>query len=330
MNFSNLLRSSLVVLSLAVPAFAADVPKKLLVVTVTTGFRHSSIETAEKVLKELGEKSGAWTVDFVHQPEGQPKNPGKPPEKKNDSDEAFKAKQDAYSAALAEFNAANQVWNEKIKAYMAEQMAMEKIKGYDGFVFANTTGDLLFPDRDGFVELIKGGKAMVAMHSGSDTYHPFRGYVDMLGGEFETHKSQVEVQPILHDPAHAATKPIPNGFKVFDEIYIIKSFDKAKVHALMGLETHPNLAQLTDEEKKKEEELKRYFPISWCKEFGKGRVFYSSLGHREDVWDPTWKEGTKERKNSPEIAKTYQEHILGGIKWALRLAEGDGEAGNLK
>jgi len=329
MNFSNLLRSSLVVLSLAVPAFAADAPKKLLVVTVTTGFRHSSIETAEKVLKELGEKSGAWTVDFVHQPEGQPKNPGRPPEKKNESDEAFKAKQEAYSTALAEFNAANKVWNDKIKAYMAEQMDLEKIKGYDGFVFANTTGDLLFPDRDGFVELIKGGKAMVAMHSGSDTYHPFRGYIDMLGGEFETHKSQVEVQPILHDPAHAATKPIPNGFKVFDEIYIIKSFDKAKVHALMGLETHPNLAQLTDEEKK-EEELKRYFPISWCKEFGKGRVFYSSLGHREDVWDPTWKEGTKDRKNSPEIARIYQEHILGGIKWALRLAEGDGEAGNLK
>jgi hypothetical protein len=29
-------------------------PKKLLVVTVTKGFRHSSIPTAEKVLAELG------------------------------------------------------------------------------------------------------------------------------------------------------------------------------------------------------------------------------------------------------------------------------------
>lgn len=331
MKLTQLIRSSLLVLGLALPALAAAEPKKLLVVTVTTGFRHSSIETAEKVLKELGEKSGAWTVDYVHQPEGQPKNPGKPPEKKpNDTDEAFKAKQESYSTALAEFNAANKVWNDKIKAYMAEQMAMEKIKNYDGFIFANTTGDLLFPDRDGFVELIKSGKAMVAMHSGSDTYHPFRGYIDMLGGEFETHKAQVEVQPILHDPAHAATKPIPAGFKVFDEIYIIKTFEKSKVHALMGLDSHPNLSQMTPEEQKKAEAEKRYFPISWCKEFGQGRVFYSSLGHREDVWDPTWKEGTKDRKNSPEIAKTYQEHILGGIKWALRLAEGDGEAGNLK
>ncbi len=319
MKLTTLLLRSALLLSLTASMQAADAPKKLLVVTVTTGFRHSSIETAEKVLAELGQKSGAWTVDFVHQPEGQPKNPGKPPVKQpKDTDETFKAKQEAYSTALASYNVANKVWNDKIKAYMADKMAMDKIKDYDGFVFANTTGDLLFPDRDGFVELIKGGKAFVAMHSGSDTYHPFRGYVDMLGGEFETHKSQVEIQPILHDPAHPATKPIPTGFRVFDEIYIIKTFEKAKVHGLMGLDAHPN------------DKTPGYFPVSWCKEFGKGRVFYTSLGHREDVWDPTWKADTKDRKNTPEIANIYQEHILGGIKWALKLIEGEAGLGNIQ
>jgi type 1 glutamine amidotransferase len=325
MRLSHLLLAALAIVT---PSPAADAPKKLLVITVTTGFRHSSIETAEKVLKELGEKSGAWTVDYVHQPAGQPKNPGRPPEKKPKETEAeFKARQATYSQALAEFNTANQQWNDQVKAYMAERMAIDKIKDYDGFIFANTTGDLQFPDREGFVRLIQSGKAMVAMHSGSDTYHPFRGYIDMLGGEFENHKAQVEVQPILHDPAHAATRPIPAGFRVFDEIYIIKSYEKSKVHALMGLDAHPNLAQLSDAEKASSQG--RYFPISWCKEFGKGRVFYTSLGHREDVWDPTWKEGTPDRKNTPEIARTYQEHILGGIKWALKLAEGDGTPGNL-
>ena len=319
MKLTTLLFRSALLLSLTASMQAADAPKKLLVVTVTTGFRHSSIETAEKVLAELGQRSGAWTVDFVHQPEGQPKNPGKPPVKQpKDTDDTFKAKQEAYSTALADYNAANKVWNDKIKAYMADKMAMDKIKDYDGFVFANTTGDLLFPDRDGFVELIKGGKAFVAMHSGSDTYHPFRGYVDMLGGEFETHKAQVEIQPILHDPAHPATKPIPTGFRVFDEIYIIKTFEKAKVHGLMGLDAHPN------------DKTPGYFPVSWCKEFGKGRVFYTSLGHREDVWDPTWKADTKDRKNTPEIANIYQEHILGGIKWALKLIEGDAGLGNIQ
>ena len=293
-------------------------PKKLLVVTVTTGFRHSSIETAEKVLAELGTKSGAFTVDFVHQPEGQPKNPGKPPVKGDkETDESFKAKAEAFSIASAKFNEDNQVWGDKIKAYMAEKMALDKIKDYDGFVFANTTGDLLFPDRDGFIKLIENGKAFIAMHSGSDTYHPFRGYIDMLGGEFETHKSQVEIQPILHSPGHPITKSVPVGWKVFDEIYIIKTFDKAKVHGLLGLNAHPN------------DKTPGYFPVSWCKEYGAGRVFYTSLGHREDVWDPTWKEGTKDRKNSPEIAQTYQEMILAGIQWALKLTEGPATPGNI-
>lgn len=305
-------------------------PKKLLVVTVTTGFRHSSIETAEKVLAELGTKSGAFTVDFVHQPEGQPKNPGKPPVKGDkETDESFKAKAAAYSIASAKFNEDNQVWGDKIKAYMAEKMALDKIKHYDGFVFANTTGDLLLPDRDGFIQLIEGGKAFIAMHSGSDTYHPFRGYIDMLGGEFETHKSQVEIQPILHSPAHIITKSVPQGWKVFDEIYIIKSFDKAKVHGLLGLDSHPNLPQMSAEEKARVTAEKRYYPVSWCKELGAGRVYYNSLGHREDVWDPTWKAGTNERKNSPEIARTYQEMILAGIKWALKLEDAVSTPGNI-
>src|SRR5437879_10848351 len=40
-------------------------PKKVLVVTDTHGFRQSSIATAEKVLGELAQKSGAFTVDYV-------------------------------------------------------------------------------------------------------------------------------------------------------------------------------------------------------------------------------------------------------------------------
>lgn len=311
-------RPLLILSAIATLGSASAETKKLLVVTVTTGFRHSSIETAEKVLAQLGSKSGAYTVDFVHQPPGQPKSPGRAPTKgAKETDAAFKAKVEAYSVANAKYNEENKKWNDSVKAYMAEHMALDKIKGYDGFVFANTTGDLQLPDREGFIKLIEGGKAFIAMHSGSDTYHPFRGYIDMLGGEFATHKAQVEVQPIVHDPAHVITRTVPVGWKVFDEIYIIKSFDKSKVHGLLGLNAHPN------------EGTPGYYPISWCKTAGSGRVFYTSLGHREDVWDPSWKEGSKERKNSPEIAETYQEMILAGIKWALKLEDADSPPGNI-
>src|ERR1051325_1038983 len=62
-----LLVITFVAISFITPASAA--PKKLLVVTVTKGFRHSSIPTAEKVLGELAEKSGAFTVDYVRNDE---------------------------------------------------------------------------------------------------------------------------------------------------------------------------------------------------------------------------------------------------------------------
>src|SRR3989442_13136869 len=65
-GFGNLLSFVMAICGLfafASPGFAA--PKKLLVVTVTKGFRHSSIPTAEKVLGDLAQKSGAFTVDYV-------------------------------------------------------------------------------------------------------------------------------------------------------------------------------------------------------------------------------------------------------------------------
>ena len=84
------------ILLLALVGFTAATlqaaPKKLLVVTTTTGFRHTSIPTLEKMLSQLAQKSGEFTVDFVQQP------PGKPADLKRERDEeqkaAFKAAED--------------------------------------------------------------------------------------------------------------------------------------------------------------------------------------------------------------------------------------------
>ncbi len=58
-----------------------------------------------------------------------------------------------------------------------------------------------------------------------------------------------------------------------------------------------------------------HYAVSWCKSYGDGRVFYTSLGHREDLWDAD--PNLPDRKNSVEISKAYQAHVLGGIEWAL-------------
>lgn len=304
-----LLRSLAFVLAAVctLPALAADKPKKLLVVTVTTGFRHSSIGTAEKILSQLAQESGKFTVDFVQQPPNQPRNPQRPkPGPEGDKDPKFVEAMAKFEAADKQFKTDNAVWMKSVEKEL-EKLSPANLKNYDGVIFANTTGDLPLPDKQGFIDWVNNGHAFMGMHSATDTFHGFRPFIDMIGGEFKTHGAQVQVDCLNQDSAHSACKHLPATWTVFDEIYQMKTFERKKVHGLLGLDKHPNDKSPGD------------YPVAWCKEFGQGRVFYTSLGHREDMWDPA----EKNRKNSPEIAQQYQKHVLGGILWALKLAPGD-------
>jgi type 1 glutamine amidotransferase len=247
------MRALALVVILAAAAVAASVqgappaPKKLLVVTVTKGFRHESIPTAERVIEAIGKESGAYTVDFAR------------------TDEELLAK--TTPAAL---------------------------EGYHGVFFANTTGDLPMADRQAFLDWIAKGHAFLGIHSATDTLHGFPSFIAMLGGEFDYHKAQVKVEPKVEDAKSPATSAIGPGFAVLDEIYIMKNFDKSRVHPLLSLDKHPNTGE------------PGYFPLAWTREEGKGRVFYTAFGHREDVLEADW----------------YKKHLLGGIRWALRLDGG--------
>jgi uncharacterized protein len=261
---------------------AQAAPKKVLVVTTTTGFRHSSIPTAEKVIGELAQKSGLFTVDYARVEPNDPQFKG--PDGKRDD---------------AKVHAA-------IQAVLAEKMSPQALKQYDAVIFANTTGDLPVPDKEAFLNWIKSGKGFVGMHSATDTFHGFAGYLDMIGGEFKTHAAQLEIHPINQDTQCPACAHLGKDWTVFDEIYQMKNFDPSKVHGLLTLDKKPDV----------KDPAPGNYPVAWCKEYGKGRVFYTSLGHREDLWDPNW---TKDRKNPKEVAEAYQTHILNGIKWALGL-----------
>ena len=261
-------------------------PKRVLVVSTTVGFRHDSIPTAEKILGELGQKSGVFTVDYA-------RVDIRDPQYKGADGKPDKAK---YEPAIVKV--------------LAEKMNPAALKNYDAIIFANTTGDLPLPDKQAFLDWIKSGKGFIGVHSATDTFRghkPLDAYVEMIGGEFKTHGPQVEVDAINQDPQCPACRHLPGSWKVFDEIYQFNGFDRAKVHGLLTLDKHPNNKTPGD------------YPVAWIKEYGQGRVFYTSLGHREDIWDPNWKDDKGQRKNSPEIAQAYQQHLLGGIKWALGL-----------
>ncbi len=267
-------------------------PKKLLVVSTTTGFRHSSIPTMEKVLSQLAKESGEFTVDFVQQPPGHPAS-GFP----------AKLKKDATATEKAEFDVAEAKWNESLKAVL-QKLSPESLKNYDGVVFASTTGNLPLPDMQGFLDWIKAGHAFIGIHAASDTFHGQTEFITMLGGEFAHHGPQVSVDCLNQDPENPATAPLPKTWTIaLEEIYQFKNYDATKVHDLLIMDKHP------------ENQSAGHFPVSWCKPYGQGKVFYTSLGHREDIMDT---DSIKDRKNPVETAKTYQAHLLGGIKWALQ------------
>ena len=268
-------------------------PKKLLVVTTTTGFRHSSIPTSEKVLTELARQSGAFTVNFIHQPEGKPANP----------------KKDATAEEKAAFSAAEAKWEETALKPALQKLTPAALKNYDAVAFVSTTGDLPLPDPQGFLDWIKAGHAFIGIHAASDTFHKWPDYAAMLGGEFKTHGPQVSVECINKDLQHPATAHLGKTWTLKqEEIYQFKNYETTKVHDLLALDKHPD---------PKMNHEAGHFPVSWHKQFGQGKVFYTSLGHREDIWDTD--ATIKDRKNEAEISKAYQQHVLGGIEWALGL-----------
>ncbi|MDZ4686459.1 MAG: ThuA domain-containing protein [Planctomycetaceae bacterium] len=141
------------------------------------------------------------------------------------------------------------------------------------------------------------GHAFIGFHSATDTLHDYQPYWDMVGGTFTEHPWNAgdTVTISVHDTAHPAMKPFGEEFQFKDEIYQYKNWQPDKVHLLMSL----NMAKL---------KTKRPYlvPVSWVKEYGEGRMFYTNLGHNEGTW------------TNPQ----FLAHVTGGVQWALGLAEG--------
>jgi len=265
---------AVIILLLASCSTASAAPKKkILFFTKSSGFEHSVISWkdgrpgfAEKVLLELGEKNG-W--EFTSSKNG------------------------------SKFG----------KDYLAQFEA----------VFFYTTGDLCSPGTDkqppltpagklALFEYVRGGKGFIGTHAASDTFHtnnedkkgPDRylnhgekadAYVRFLGGEFIKHGAQQVAKNTVTDPAFPGFEKVGKEFAVHEEWYSLEDF-APDIHVITVIDA-PSMTGL---------EYKRPpYPTTWARKEGRGRVWYTALGHREDVW----------------LNPVFQDILVGGIRWAL-------------
>ena len=168
---------------------------------------------------------------------------------------------------------------------------------YDAVVFF-TTGELPMDDaqKAALLAWVRGGGAFVGVHSATDTFYEWPGYLALVGGYFDGHPWHQEVTVRVEDGQHPATRHLGESFRIHDEIYQHRDWSRGNVDVLLSLDVGsvdmnaPNIRR--DD---------RDFALAWTREEGAGRVFYTALGHRPEVWDDP----------------RFQTHLLQGIAWAI-------------
>lgn len=180
------------------------------------------------------------------------------------------------------------------------------LANFDALVFVNTTGAMSLTDdqkKDLLSFVHDDGKGFVGVHAALDANYEWPAYAELVGGWFDEHPWNTFDAPILlEDPAFPAVRHLPRAFLKRDEIYQAKQWSRDKVNVLLRLDE----SKLRYENNTRVHREDRDFAVAWSKMYGKGRVFYSTLGHTNESW------------RDPDITTMYFE----AIKWTLGLTEG--------
>lgn len=182
----------------------------------------------------------------------------------------------------------------------AALLTAAKLKELDAVMFY-TTGSLPLKDVfPAYEEWLKSGKAMIGAHSATDTLADFKPYWSLINGSFDGHpwNAGETVTVTVHEPDHHVAKPWESGFQIKDEIYQYRQYDPKSVRVIYSL----NMAKCRTK-------AAYHVPLCWVREFGKGRLFYTNLGHNPETWQ------------NPK----FKEHLLAGIRWSLGLEKGPAE-----
>ena len=175
---------------------------------------------------------------------------------------------------------------------------------YKAVVFY-TTGELPLDDKQkaALIDFVRKGGGFAGTHSATDTFYRWPAYNELIGGYFDGHPWHQKVRVLVEDRSHPATAALGGSFEIADEIYQFKAWSRSKVHVLMSLD--PGSVEIGRGKRKDQD-----YALAWCRDFGKGRVFYTALGHRPEVW--------RDRR--------FLKHFVAGVRWAMNAEASIAEA----
>ena len=159
--------------------------------------------------------------------------------------------------------------------------------------------------REAFYAFVENGGGLLVTHSASACERGSKRFRDFLGGSFERHYRKHQPVPFRHaDRSHPAIACLPNGYVWADDEIYLNHPDEDHVRPLLVLDWGDVL-----EESRKTDKWgcpkSGGHVLEWCKTFGKGRIYYTALGHNAKDWDK----------------KEWQLHLLEAARWTM----GEGE-----
>ncbi len=191
---------------------------------------------------------------------------------------------------------------------LTKQKLPNNAKNLDYFdaVAFYTTGNFQLTDeqKSALLSFVRDdGKGFIGVHSAPDSFYDWPEYGEMIGGYFDGHPWNTFQAPVVvEDPSNPIVRHFSKEFTTLDEIYQAKNFSREKCRVLMRLDE--NKLDLTKPAVKRTD---KDFAVAWIKNYGKGRVFYSTFGHTPESWD------------RPDIRQMWLE----AVKWTMGLTEAD-------
>ncbi len=168
----------------------------------------------------------------------------------------------------------------------------EQLAKFSAVIFNNSTGRLLNDEQQKTLEeYVEQGGKLIAIHGAGDNSHHWDWYVqNLLGSEFSHHAIQAQLQmgttKLNASSDSTLIAGLPETWKQADEWYVFFENPAAKGFNVMltinGDEIDPsgNLLWMTD----KNFGMGKDHPVAWYKSVGKGRTFYTSMGHDGTAW----------------------------------------------